>query len=162
MARTDPREHALIGAAWYAGYLAHAARAGLEAVTLAAVAGPSGIVVAAPRARRGCARATTCCVAMPPCAAPRCWRRTALRRATCRCWPRARRTGLQLWLINLTGEPQPVRLEGGQWDGASLRLIDEAGFVQLARDPAWLAGGARPLEAGQLTLPPYAVAMITA
>ena len=71
-------------------------------------------------------------------------------------------TGLQLWLSNLTGEPQPVRLEGGKWDGASLRLIDEAGFDQLARDPAWLAGGARPLEAGELTLPPYAVAMITA
>ena len=42
MARSDPREHALIGAAWYAGVLAHAARAGLEAVTLAAVAGPFG------------------------------------------------------------------------------------------------------------------------
>ena len=46
MARTDPREHALIGAAWYAGVLAHAARAGLEAVTLAAVAGPSGVAAA--------------------------------------------------------------------------------------------------------------------
>ena len=44
MARVDPREHALIGAAWYAGYLAHAARAGLAGVTLAAAAGPSGIV----------------------------------------------------------------------------------------------------------------------
>ena len=41
---TDPRERALIGAAWYAGVLAHAARGGLEAVTLAAVAGPSGVV----------------------------------------------------------------------------------------------------------------------
>lgn len=44
MNRVDPRERALIGAAWYAGYLAHAARAGVDAVTLAAVAGPSGVV----------------------------------------------------------------------------------------------------------------------
>ena len=49
MARTDPREQALIGAAWYAGYLAHAARAGLEAVTLGAAAGASAVVSAAGR-----------------------------------------------------------------------------------------------------------------
>ena len=58
MARVDPREGALIGAAWYAGYLAHAGRAGLAAVTLAAVAGPSGHPRAASAVGRGCARAT--------------------------------------------------------------------------------------------------------
>ncbi len=44
MNRVDPRERGLIGAAWYAGYLAHAARAGIDVVTLGAVAGPSGVV----------------------------------------------------------------------------------------------------------------------
>ena len=44
MNRVDPRERGLIGAAWYTGYLAHAARAGVDVVTLAAVAGPSGVV----------------------------------------------------------------------------------------------------------------------
>ena len=46
MNRVDPRERGLIGAAWYAGYLARAAAAGVEAVTLAATHGPSGIVFA--------------------------------------------------------------------------------------------------------------------
>ena len=44
MNRVDPRERGLIGTAWYTGYLAHAARAGIDVVTLAAVAGPSGVV----------------------------------------------------------------------------------------------------------------------
>ncbi|WP_226578099.1 hypothetical protein [Acuticoccus sediminis] len=44
MNRVDPRDRSLLGAAWYAGYLAEAARGGVDAVTLAAVAGPSGIV----------------------------------------------------------------------------------------------------------------------
>ena len=162
MGRVDPREGALIGAAWYAGCLAHAGRAGLAAVTLAAVAGPSGILVpaaeGAARLRpsyhviRGHAAMRGAAILATQSTSPRAVQALAMRAGT----------GLQLWLSNLTGEPQPVRLEGGKWDGASLRLIDEAGFDQLARDPAWLAGGARPLEAGELTLPPYAVAMITA
>ncbi len=44
MNRVDPRERGLIGAAWYTGYLAHAARARIDVVTLAAVAGPSGVI----------------------------------------------------------------------------------------------------------------------
>ena len=59
MARVDPREGALIGAAWYAGCLAHASRAGLAAVTLAAVAGPSGILGSVRRRDAAAARATT-------------------------------------------------------------------------------------------------------
>lgn len=44
MNRADPRDRGLLGAAWYLGYLAQAAEAGLEAVTLGAVGGPSAIV----------------------------------------------------------------------------------------------------------------------
>ena len=85
MARTDPREHALIGAAWYAGYLGHAARAGLEAVR----GRPSpGHRVSSHLP--GWRRATMCCVAMPPCATPLCWHPAAVPHVTCRCWPRAR------------------------------------------------------------------------
>jgi hypothetical protein len=161
MARVDPREGALIGAAWYAGLLAHAGRAGLEAVTLAAVAGPSGVlapsdgearlrpsfhVIRGHAARRGAAILNTRSTA------PRDVQSLAVRCGT----------GLHLWLSNLSGRPQSVRLDGPGWQTASVSLIDEARFGHLAREPDGVAGSARPLGAGALTLPPYAVAAITA
>ncbi|HEY3234975.1 MAG TPA: hypothetical protein VGJ84_09665, partial [Polyangiaceae bacterium] len=44
MARRDPRQRGLFGAAWYLGYLAHAARGGVDGVSLAAPTGDFGIV----------------------------------------------------------------------------------------------------------------------
>src|SRR5690606_36235604 len=43
MARSDPRQRALFGAAWMLGYAAHAARAGVDALVLGAAAGPFGL-----------------------------------------------------------------------------------------------------------------------
>src|SRR4029434_10424173 len=43
MNRGDPGDRGLIGAAWYGGFLARAAAGSVEAITLAAVGGPSGI-----------------------------------------------------------------------------------------------------------------------
>ena len=103
MASTDPREHALIGAAWYAGVLAHAARAGLEAVTLAAVAGPSGVVAGdgrlypAHHVLRGHAALRGQPVRAAHSSAPRDVQVMA--------------AGAELWLTNLTGRLQRVRLQ---------------------------------------------------
>ena len=104
MARTDPREHALIGAAWYAGVLAHAARGGLDAVTLAAVAGPSGIIARDGRpypvheVLRGHASLRDKPVRASRSSAPREVQVTAV--------------GDEVWLVNLTGSPRRVRIEG--------------------------------------------------
>jgi hypothetical protein len=169
MARVDPRERALIGAAWYAGYLAHAARAGLEAVTLGAVAGPSGIVhtpqphpqpwfddTDAPlhptwHVIRGHAALQGSPVLATRSSAPRDVQALAVRRSD----------GLSLWLTNLTGAPQEVHLEGLPASGnASLALIAEDGFVELCRDPDALNHLARPFAGGSVTLPAYAVARL--
>ena len=160
MARTDPREHALIGAAWYAGCLAHAARAGLEAVTLAAVAGPSGVVASDGRAVR---RATMCCVAMRPCAASRC----AASRSSA---PRdvqvlaARTTaGLQLWLVNLTGRTQRVRVQAAEsvLHDATVVVVGEDCVEQLSVDADGLSRQARPIADGPVELSAFAVARIS-
>ena len=44
MVTNDPRQQALFGAAWAAGYLARAAQGGVDAVTIMAPTGPFGIV----------------------------------------------------------------------------------------------------------------------
>ncbi|MGD9508087.1 MAG: hypothetical protein AB7I59_02890 [Geminicoccaceae bacterium] len=106
MANSDPREHALIGAAWYAGVLAHAARGGLEAVTLGAAAGPSGVV--APdgdpypvhEVLRGHAALRGQPVWASRSSAPREVQVTA--------------AGDTVFLVNLTGQPKRVRLDGGE------------------------------------------------
>ncbi|HEX6014095.1 MAG TPA: hypothetical protein VFY87_20325, partial [Geminicoccaceae bacterium] len=170
MARTDPRERALIGAAWYAGYLARAARAGLAGVTLAAVAGPSGVVHAgddgAPawfdeagakvypsyHVLRGHMALRSAEVLETAITAPRDVQALAARTGD----------GLQVWLANLTGTRQRVRLQG-QLDGLAepkLHLIDEDSFETLCRDPDGLASLGRPADGDTVVLPPYAVAML--
>ncbi len=104
MARQDPRERALIGAAWYAGVLAHAARGGLDAVTLGAVAGPSGVVAAdggtypVHAVLKGHAALRGQPVHASRSSAPREVQVAAV--------------GEDIWLVNLTGEPRRVRIEG--------------------------------------------------
>jgi hypothetical protein len=170
MARVDPRERGLIGAAWYAGYLAHAARAGLAATTLAAAAGPSGLVHAPAdhpqpwfddhpdavlhpsyHVIRGVAALRGGAVLASESSAPRDVQVLAVRG----------RNGLTLWLANLTGTQQEVRLEGDAVaGGAMLSLLDEGSFEAATRDPDALDKLARPAGAGALTLPAYAVARL--
>lgn len=171
MARVDPRERGLIGAAWYAGYLAHAARAGLAAVTLAAVAGPSGIVhtpqdhpqpwfddhpdaVLRPsyHVLRGAAALWGGTALASESSAPRDVQALAVRGPG----------GLTVWLANLTGAQQEVRLAGEVAVGkATLALLGEGSFEAAARDPDALSRMARPMGEGALTLPAYAVARLT-
>lgn len=170
MARTDPRERALSGAAWYAGYLAHAARAGLDAVTLAAVAGPSGIVHARqqpPRSWfdeaeasvypsfhviRGHAALRGAAVLETVVSAPRDVQAVGVRAGD----------SVELWLVNLTGTPREVRLEGAAPRSGTLALLDEDSFETLCRDPEALPRLGRPTALDSIALPPYAVAQVTA
>lgn len=160
MARSDPRERALIGAAWYAGYLAHAARAGLAGVTLGAAAGPSGILDPATgdvhpsyHVLRGHAALAGGAVLRSRSSAPREVQVLAARTGK----------GLAVWLANLTGRPQSVDIgplpTGGQ---PTLRLLDETSVGMLARQPeAW--DDAVPLaDAATVALPAYAVAELRA
>ena len=170
MARTDPRERALCGAAWYAGYLAHAARAGLDAVTLATVAGPSGIVHARERSARswfdeaetsvypsfhvirGHAALHGAAVLETAVSAPRDVQALGVRAGD----------GVELWLVNLTGTPREVRLEGAAPRSGTLALLDEDSFETLCRDPDALPRLGRPTTLDSIALSPYAVAQVTA
>ena len=170
MARVDPRERALIGAAWYAGYIAHAAKVGPDAVTLAAAAGPSGIV----HTRLGWAQpwfdevgaevhpsfhvfhqharhvgepllATTS-------SAPR----------EVQCLALVSETGPRLWLVNLTDRPQEVAIMGLEGQRAHAHVIDEASFELLCLDAGAFDRLATECFLDSLELPPYATARIDA
>lgn len=168
MNRVDPRERALLGAAWYAGYLAHAARAGLAGITLGAAGGPSGIVcIAQPHARPWFEAALARVhpswhvIAQHAAAAGR----PILASTSSR--PRDVQVlalgGYRptLWLANLTGETRELRLEGLGHGLARSWLLDEAGFEAACLDPAAFAAATRPHDLGEpLRLSPYAVCRI--
>ncbi len=166
MNRVDPRDRGLLGAAWYSGYLAHAARAGLEAVTLAAVAGPSGVVYS-PQDHAQPWFDDAGAAAMPSLFPLR--THAALKNGrvmrTDTTGPRdvqalaVEHGGTRtLVLSNLTGTPQPVRIEGfGSVTGCA--ILDETSFEAFCRDPA------TPLRRDQtgpvVELAPYAIAVLT-
>lgn len=166
MSRVDPRERGLIGAAWYAGYLARAAAGGVDAVTLAATHGPSGIVfarqphvqpwfddsgakvypsyhvIAGIAALSGSVLSTTSSDA-------RAVQALAVKNDG----------AVSLWLSNLTGAPQSVRVSGDLGSGRAL-VLDEDSFEAACLDADWVRSGQRKEVRGTIDLRPYAVAEI--
>ncbi len=171
LARMDPRQRGLFGAAWTLGYVATLARAGIEAVTMGSPTGPAGMIyrradfpqpffdelsgpavypvyhVIAGLAAAAGHKLVASRSGDPAAIASLAWRGPG---------------GTVVWLANLTGEEQTVR-PTGLGDGAvNLTLIDEDSFVAAATDPAFLGSGAKKLRrAGTLTLGPYAVACLS-
>jgi len=166
MNRVDPRERGLIGAAWYAGYVGRAAGAGLEALTLAAAAGPSGIVFSRqPHAQpwfdeaeakvmphyfpiAGAGRLSGGNVLAVQSGDPRNVQGFAVNEGS----------GSTLWVANLSGDSLVVRLDGFE-PKARARVLDEDSFEALMRDPGSWEARERPLGAS-LDLKPYAVAEV--
>ncbi len=167
MNAVDPRERALIGAAWYAGFLARVTENGPDIVTMAAPVGAAGIVHAeaswaqpwfdeadAPvypkyHVLRGFARlagAPLLTVANP---APT--RLLAFAAETAR--------GREAWLANLGGEPLTIALEGL---GARVEatLLDRESFELACRDPEAFDESGRTVAAAALPLGSYAVARL--
>ncbi|MBX2854466.1 MAG: hypothetical protein KTR21_05735 [Rhodobacteraceae bacterium] len=165
MNRVDPRDRALLGAAWRAGYLAHAARAGVDAVTLGAVAGPSGVVYskqayAQPWFDDGGAKVTPSFFVLSECA--RLSGGAVLKTDVdlgrdIQALAVQAPEGKRLLLANLTGEERLVRVAGAA-SKALARILDEESF-----EAACLRSSAmepREVDLGGLVLRPYAVAMI--
>jgi hypothetical protein len=170
LADMDPRQRGLFGAAWNVGYAAAFAAGGLASVTLGAATGPAGMIyrkagfpqphfdgakgpavfplyhVIAGLAAGASAKQVAVKSAAPSKVAALAYRA---------------KSGPVLWLANLTGEAQAVKV-GGFNGKAVLHLIDEASFVA-ATDAGFLAKGGKALKkVGAVMLPPYAVARVAA
>jgi D-apionolactonase len=167
MNRVDPRERALLGAAWYGGYLAHAARAGVDAVTLAAAAGPSGIVYtrqshSQPWFDAAGAQVMPHYHVLAGLAALAGAEAIAVSTSDARHVQglAAQRDGARtLWLVYLSGTSRTVRIDGISGSGRA-RLLDEESFEEICMITS-LAGRGVDLVAQRIKLGPYAVAEVS-
>ncbi len=171
LARMDPRQRGLFGAAWTLGYVAAFAYGGVEVVTMGAPTGPAGIiyrrtdypqpyfdnlkgptvypsyhVVAGLGAALG--GKLMAVKSSDPTAVAGLAYRTG--------------KGPVLWLANLTGREQAVKIGGLGKAAMQLHLLDEDSFQAAAADPAFLEKPGRKLRsAGRVKLGPYAVARLS-
>ena len=152
----DPRQRGLFAAAWNLGLVAAAARGGINIMSLGAVTGHQGMIhedglVPAYHVIAGLVSASGAKRLEAVSSAPA--KVEALAFAT------GQRRGL--WLANLTGEPQTVKVSG--FTGAAMvHLIDEKNFVSLRSNAKYMAStGTTMKKLGRVELSPYAVARIT-
>jgi hypothetical protein len=167
----DPRQRGLFAASWNLGYIAAAAAAGIDAVALGSGTGPQGMIyrklahaqpwfdgssakvypayhiIAGLGAASG-ARSIAAVSSSPS-------KIAALGHSG-----KGGKGGQVLWLANLTGETQRVKVKG--FDGpATVHMLDEGSFETAARNPSWLeSGGTAMRKVGSFELRPYGVARI--
>ncbi|MDH3663592.1 MAG: hypothetical protein OEU92_26860 [Alphaproteobacteria bacterium] len=162
LARMDPRQRGLLGAAWNLGYVAHLARGGVEAVTLSAPVGEFGVTYAKMdfaqpwfdqrgegvypvyHVIRGLAAG-----AGKPMLATELSNGAAVQAV-------AYQDGASttLWIANLTGEPQEVLIDGLPGNG-QIATLDLDSFTTATAGPDALETTTGPVD--QLDLGAYAV-----
>ncbi len=167
LARMDPRQRGLLGAAWNLGYVAHLARGGVEAVTLSAPVGEFGVVYAkmdyeqpwfdqqgegvypAFHVIRGLAAG-----AGRPMITTELSHGAAVQAVAYKDGDRT-----QIWIANLTGEPQEVVIDGLSGGSAQIATLDLDRFATAtagADDLEVVNGSVDPLDLGA-----YAVVRVT-
>jgi len=171
LAKMDPRQRGLFGAAWTLGYVAAFAYGGIEAVTMAAPTGPAGIIY-----RRTDYPQPYFDDLTGPAVYPLYHVLAGLGRAlghklmaaksgdpsTIACLAYRDSKDPVLWLANLTGSEQSVKIGGLGKAAMALHLLDEDSFQAATTDPAWLEKPGRKLRsAGSVKLGPYAVARLS-
>jgi hypothetical protein len=168
MALNDPRQHGLFGAAWNLGYAARMAAAGVEALTLSAPVGAFGVVYARTdfpqpwfderragvyplyHVLRGIAQAAERPQLEATSSHPGAVQALA--------WQDDGRP--VLWLANLTGQEQSVRIAGFSSEEARVARLDLERFVTATSGPDGLARTETSGPAGALVLGAYAVARL--
>jgi hypothetical protein len=171
LAKMDPRQRGLFGAAWTLGYVAAFAAGGVESVTMAAPTGPAGIIyrrtdypqpyfddLKGPavyplyHVLAGLGRALGHKLMVVKSGDPSTIAGLAYRDTK----------GPVLWLANLTGNEQSVKIGGLGKAAMALHLLDEDSFQAATADPAWLEKPGKKLRsAGSVKLGPYAVARLS-
>jgi hypothetical protein len=166
MSRVDPRERGLIGAAWYAGYLARAAAGGVDAITLAATHGPSSIVFAKQAHAQlwfdeGAAKVYPSyhVIAGNAALSGSVLSATSSNARAVQALAVKNGGAVSLWLSNLTAALQSVRLSGAPGTGSAL-VLDENSFEAACRGADWRSSAKRTDIAETIDLLPYAVAEI--
>lgn len=166
LARMDPRQRGLLGAAWNLGYIAHMARGQVEAVALSAPIGEFGVIYtrmdyAQPwyderdggvypvyRVLKGMAAAAGKPMVATDLADP-----TVIQAVAYRDLGKT-----VIWLANLTGEPQEVIIDGADNREGRLAKMDLDSFISATAGTEDLEAYRTPI--GLLDLGAYAVMRI--
>lgn len=166
LARMDPRQRGLLGAAWNLGHVAHLARGGVEAAALSAPVGEFGLVYAkmdyqqpwfdhlgegvypAYHVIRGLAAG-----AGKPMLRTELSDGAAVQAIAYRGGDRT-----ILWIANLTGEPQEVLIDGLAQGQGDVAMLDLDSFITATAGPDGLETEAATID--QIGLGAYAVARI--
>ncbi len=166
----DPRQRGLFAAAWTLGLVAAAARGGLEAISLGSVTGPQGVIyrksnyvqpgfdgsdasvypvyhVLAGLGRASGARHVDAVSGAPGRIATLAYQS---------------KSGPVLWLANLTGERQSIKVSGFRGT-AQLHILGERNFDTIVKRPDYLTKAGEPVrKVGTLELSPYTTVRIMA
>ncbi|MGH6928781.1 MAG: hypothetical protein ACREEV_10725, partial [Dongiaceae bacterium] len=171
LARMDPRQRGLFGAAWNLGYAAAFAYGGIEVVTLGAPTGPAGMICRRtdyPQPYfddlKGAAVYPVYHViaGLGSALGHKLMAAKSSDPTTVACLAYRDSTGPVLWLANLTGEERTVKIGGLGKAAMQLHLLDEDSFQTVTTDPAFLEKPGKKLRsAGSVKLGPYAVARLS-
>jgi len=151
MARSDPRQRGLFGAAWTLGAMAELASGGVEAVTPAGLGGAFGLADEA-----GLYPIHHVVAGMAAAAGNRLIAVDGLERGLIAALAHESPNGARLWLANLNEETQVVALPRSATRAA---ILDEASFAQAAGDVNFMRNAAHPVK-GILEIGAYGVACI--
>ena len=168
LAKADPRQRGLFGAAWMLGYVASLAPTGVDAITFGAPTGPLGFIH-----RRGDTSAPYYDDISGITVYPAYHVLAGLARASGRmrveattsdnaalsCLAYRTNGATLLWLANITPQKQTVRVAHGGGDAVGI-VLDESTFAQATTDPFGFQGNPRPVNTARLSLGAYAVALI--
>ena len=168
LAKSDPRQRGLFGAAWTLGYVASLAATPVEAISLGAPTGPLGLVH-----RRGDVDVPYYDALAGTAVYPAFHVVAGLTRAAgaalvaarssdatnVRCLAYRAAGATLLWLANMTAQAQSVRLKhaGAQPFGI---VLDEASFERATTAPVAFQADFRALDLSRLELGAYAVALV--
>lgn len=166
--KMDPRMRGLFGAAWFAGYVAAFARAGVNTVTLGAPTGPLGFVYRKADYAQPGFDGTEAQVypayhvvsGLARGAGAKLVEAESSNRAAVDALAYRAKGATLLWLANLTAQTQTVTLDGIAGRAAFAGVLDETSFERAVTDPLKFQGRHAEVKAGKVTLKAYAVAWV--
>lgn len=166
----DPRQRGLIAAAWNVGLVAAAGRGAVDAVALGAVTGPQGVIYRKAHYPQPWFDGSDASVYPayhvlaglgPSSGAKRIEANSGAASVVAAVAHRSQ-SGQVLWLANLTGTTQKVKVNGIA-GAARVHMLSDANFEATARDAKFLSASGKVLNrVSGFELGPYAVARIAA
>ena len=170
LAGMDPRQRGLFAAAWNVGLLAAVSKGGLDSVALGAATGPQGVIYRKTNytqpwfdgAKAQVYPAYHVLAGFGPASGNKRIDAMSSAPSTIAVLGHQSKTGQEVWLANLSGETQKVKITG--FDGpARLHRLSDGNFQTLAMKPDYLSSAGEAVKkVGSVELGPYGVIRIKA